>query len=356
MKNLLWYSMLLMPVFSKAQILYQDFNTSLGLGTCWGQSTTTGVVFRQTTPPATNVHEGSGALGMYSCCGIPGQAAMYISPELPDGSHDVSFWVKSSSAGCGPTLDIGICGTAGANFEIAESVSGWPNPAAWFFFSTSVVTNSAQKRIALQEPLGGSCTIFIDELTITNVGEPDDCEEFVLPVQLPDFKAFKKEKSIHLVWQSTMETRFKGYNVERSANGLGFIALAYITAKGSNSLYFFDDPQPLPGPNYYRLKMLDYDGSATYSDVIRITSDDSKPNFQLFPVPAREEITLQWEAEQVGENVLIQIIDPFGRVLLEQENYSSKGIQTTNIALSNLPQGSYYVSCKGTYLRFVKHD
>jgi hypothetical protein len=354
MKNLLWGSILLVSNLSNAQTLYQDFNTSLGLGTCWGQSSTSGVVFRQTTPPSTNVHEGSGALGMYSCCGNPGQPAMYISPELPDGSHDVSFWIKSSSSGCGPTLDVGICGTAGANFEIIESVSGWPNPAVWFFVSMTVVTNAAKKRIALQEPLGGSCTIFIDELTITNAGNPADCEEYVLPTQLIDFNAIEQEDKIKLNWKISFETNLKGFEVERSANGMEFLTLAFTPSQGQRTTYSFTDAQPLPEYNFYRLKMLDYDGYSVYSKVIEMACDNVKPILQVFPVPAREELTIQWRAEYDEDSALIQIIDHHGRVLLQQEAIFAKGIQAMTLPITTLPPGAYIVRCNGVSRRFDK--
>lgn len=342
-----------------AQDLYQDFNSNLGLGNCFSEGATTGVVFMQTTAP--NVHEGSGALGMYSCCGNPGEPAMYISPELPDGSHTVSFWIKSSSFGCGPTFSVGRCSdAAGTGYETTGSVSGWPNPAVWIQVSFTVVTNSAKKRVVLCEPAGGGCTVFVDELLITNAGDPTGCEEFSLPAQLIDFKALNQERQVELFWQTSAENQLSGFQVERSADGLSFHALGLVAAKGGKNIradYRFSDVTPLAGRSFYRLRELDDDGKFHFSKMLEIVRAAQENTLSVFPSPTAANLTLNWQSTVEGQ-ISFHILHPDGRVAIAITKAISKGENKFDLEVQHLPSGTYLLWAKCEQFvhtqRFVK--
>ncbi len=70
-----------------------------------------------------------------------------------------------------------------------------------------------------------------------------------------------------------------GFEIERSINDINnFVTVGFVIGKGStaeiNYYSFTDHPQIGSGSQiYYRLKQIDFDGTFSYSDVVRVTFD-----------------------------------------------------------------------------------
>jgi hypothetical protein len=98
-----------------------------------------------------------------------------------------------------------------------------------------------------------------------------------LPVSLLSFTASLQVGSVLCNWQTTAEQNTSHFVLEKSTGGASFYPLANITAAGnSNALlhYRYNDAavQPATGSKlYYRLRIVDKDGSFTYSNVAVIT-------------------------------------------------------------------------------------
>lgn len=94
-----------------------------------------------------------------------------------------------------------------------------------------------------------------------------------LPVNFIAFTGVYQNKGVLLKWTTGSEQNSKGFEIERSPNGVDFIKLGAVSAAGfSNSErnYEFTDVNPLEGTSFYRIKQLDDDGSFIYSKIIRI--------------------------------------------------------------------------------------
>ena len=72
------------------------------------------------------------------------------------------------------------------------------------------------------------------------VGLPD----FVLPIELFDFQAIDKTKSVQLTWQTTKEINASHFDIERSTNSKTFEKIWETKAKGASATYNFDDNTP----------------------------------------------------------------------------------------------------------------
>lgn len=86
---------------------------------------------------------------------------------------------------------------------------------------------------------------------------------------ITNFSAYPKDNGIMLEWDSGIEVRLEEYEVQRSVSGGPYMAVTAIKALGSNSRYFYFDESVFSKPTNrtysYRLKILDNDGSFTYS-------------------------------------------------------------------------------------------
>lgn len=119
---------------------------------------------------------------------------------------------------------------------------------------------------------------------ITNPGDP-------LPVKLLVLKLTRKENRFLLEWKTAQESRFSHFDIQRSRDARTFQTLGTLYSKGTGSPYVFTDGEPLPDKNYYRLKMVDNDGSFKYSSIVTGTSDMRDQPF-VFPNPGGSQVTI----------------------------------------------------------------
>ena len=162
-----------------------------------------------------------------------------------------------------------------------------------------------------------------------------------LPVKLEDFSVVKKGENALISWKSSSEENFSHYVVEKSAEGEKFVQFAVVGGTGSGSTYSRVDGSLFDGFNYYRLKVMDLDGSYVYSQVkvINFTSERSK-ELAVFPNPFNEGFTIS--GLNIGED--ISIYDITGKTVLQMVDTKEQNIK---IDLSDHPTGIYNVLIKG---------
>jgi hypothetical protein len=137
--------------------------------------------------------------------------------------------------------------------------------------------------------------------TLSNVGfriERGDAEvrfrnARILPVNLISFNAQPMGEKVELAWQTAWEKNSKEFVVQRSSDLKEFGDLATLPAAGdaqSRNSYTFTDHSPLPGTNYYRLRMVDFDGTYEYSKVIDAQLRPDQPLVLVSPNPATAQL------------------------------------------------------------------
>jgi hypothetical protein len=93
-----------------------------------------------------------------------------------------------------------------------------------------------------------------------------------LPVILESFTARAVESGVNLVWKVSAEASFSHYEVERGISATEFKSINTVSAS-NKKLYSVIDTKAQEGRNYYRLKMVDNDGSFSYSSIVNIDID-----------------------------------------------------------------------------------
>jgi hypothetical protein len=69
-------------------------------------------------------------------------------------------------------------------------------------------------------------------------------------------------------------------------------------------------------------------------------------NFNLFPNPSKEKITLSWSQENLAP-AKVRIFNTFGQLVEELSvNVSHSGVQTYTMDVSKLEQGTYMVNLR----------
>ncbi|GAB2954447.1 hypothetical protein GCM10027048_19830 [Hymenobacter coalescens] len=115
----------------------------------------------------------------------------------------------------------------------------------------------------------------------------------VLPVSLLGFRAERRgPRTVQLRWATAQEKNNDRFEVEKSTDGHRFGRVGVVSGHGTTTraqAYVFADAEA-PVAAYYRLRQVDSDGTATYSDVQYVAAADAA--LALFPNPTTGEVHL----------------------------------------------------------------
>ena len=96
--------------------------------------------------------------------------------------------------------------------------------------------------------------------------QPVASDEWVL------FESQFLDGQVYLRWQTELEKKPKGFEIERSSDGESYEPIGKISGKTrtNKQQYRYRDVLPLPGQLYYRLRLVDAAGESSYSDIITV--------------------------------------------------------------------------------------
>ena len=144
-------------------------------------------------------------------------------------------------------------------------------------------------------------------------------QQSALPVQLANFNAVAAGQSrVRLNWSTVSETNNYGFEVQksaRSAEGYETIANSFVPGHGTTlkpEQYSYVDETAQPGMWYYRLKQIDLDGTAHYTDGVQVSmvmgvKETAPVEFALnqnYPNPFNPETQIKFAVEQSGRTTL----------------------------------------------------
>jgi len=154
-----------------------------------------------------------------------------------------------------------------------------------------------------------------------------------LPVTIYAFNAYY-DKEVKLQWSVGEETNLFKYIVEWSINGRDFTTIATVDAKGYTS-YTAAHTTPVAGINYYRIQMLDKNGSKRYS-VVRTVNTNIVSIATVYPNPAKDYVNISFK-RAIENDTNIRLLNTAGMVV-KQQNITT---QQSSVYVNDLPQGVY---------------
>ena len=178
----------------------------------------------------------------------------------------------------------------------------------------------------------GSAANEIDFMNPENCAYVDaqlcDCgagmEESPLPVNLISFDAVSVSGNHRLQWKVSDEIDLAHYDVQRSTDGRNFTSIGIVTAN-AGTFYNFNTAA-IPGTAYYRLKMMDLDGSHEFSRIVRLNS--KQQNFiEIAPNPFSNQILLNLN---IANDAVygMRLIDAMGKVVRQKQERLSRGMHS----------------------------
>jgi hypothetical protein len=172
----------------------------------------------------------------------------------------------------------------------------------------------------------------------------------ILPVQLLKFAAvLNSNQTVGLSWATAQEVNSDYFSVQRSTDGVNFVEMGKVKAKGFSSIvtnYAFTDQSILNGKAYYRLQIFDLDGKFTYSKVLTVSSEFTGNSLLVFSNPFLDQIRLQINLGS-ADQMVFSLTDVLGRSILKQEFRAQEGSNFVNLQPGNgaLP-GVYFLNIK----------
>ena len=174
-----------------------------------------------------------------------------------------------------------------------------------------------------------------------------------LPLKLLDFSAAQDSKKVSLFWNTVNEINTARFEIETAVDGSHFKHIGTVTAKpaSTKNSYDFTDLEPLTDTRYYRLKMLDKDGSFSYSKTL-ILNPKTAGKLSVFPNPAVNTITVTYPRITTAGKLQVLAVD--GRLL--QTVALSAATTQTNVDVKSFASGTYYIklTASGSIVSFVK--
>jgi hypothetical protein len=227
-------------------------------------------------------------------------------------------------------------GTTTFSFDLS-SVTALNNAATVYF---RVVDNSTTSISGGAVGTGG--TSRVDNITVSGFT--------IFPINLLSFNGSLNNNSVSLSWATTNEVNTSGFEIQRSANGRDFSTISFVSAKGSliNNSYSLLDEKSISGTNYYRLKMVDKDGSVSYSQVVSIKTKSI--GIGVYPNPVKGELTVQHEGGIKGAT--ISVLNFEGKEVMRAS--IQVGATQTSLDATKLAPGTYMVIYNNNGERLTK--
>jgi hypothetical protein len=170
-----------------------------------------------------------------------------------------------------------------------------------------------------------------------------------LPVVLVQFAATAEgSAAVRLTWATASEKNSRHFEVERSADGVAFVAIGTVAAAGTTATartYALRDAALPAGASvlYYRLRQVDLDGTAHYSPVRSVAVASG---LSLYPNPA---LGGGATLSGVAPGAAVQVLDALGRVAAT----ATADATGTAALAAGLAPGVYVVRAGSAALRLV---
>lgn len=185
---------------------------------------------------------------------------------------------------------------------------------------------------------------------------------FPLPLELSHFEVVTKQKSIQLNWIAQNLQNFDGFEIQRSIDGMQFSKITFV--KGENNLdpieyTYLDNDINTGALFYYRLKMIDLDGSFTYSKIQSASIEDAIEKINILSNPATEVLCFRVTLTK-DDYLNAKIFDINGRLMNQFNSALPSGTSTLNLDLMDLKNGVYFIAIESTdgifSDKFIKTD
>lgn len=265
--------------------------------------------------------------------------------NITSNSFDLNWTVPAFGAGSIDNYRIEV--SASSNFSSLITPPFYVSNSTFTYSLTGLSPNTTYYyKVSADKNQFTTQGAFSNIITVTTLG--------VLPVNLLSLNVSKGKDANLLQWSTSFEQNSKSFEVQRSIDGINFTSISTIYSNGNSSStkqYQYLDNLTLNTAQfyYYRLKMLDINGSYKYSDVVLIKNAQDA-TITLYPNPSTDNVIINITDKSLL-NTVASVSDISGK-LIQNVNI----IQTaTSVNIKNYSLGVYVVTfANGQSLKLLK--
>lgn len=223
-------------------------------------------------------------------------------------------------------------------FNYSETLKGWRNNAGT---PVGLYLNAPDRTYGLSAADARNYLLTAKGWTIEgDAASGTECSD-LLPVTLVSFSGQKDNENQNVLkWATADERDFDRFEVQRSEDALSFEKIGEVygiaanigsAAQSTPALAEYDFTDRSPGfSNYYRLKMLDRDGSFEYSRIIVIENAGEQAVGSFYPNPSSGKVWVDVNALESGRWTLT-VVDASGKNIVRRTYDLQKGKNTISL-------------------------
>jgi hypothetical protein len=206
------------------------------------------------------------------------------------------------------------------------------------------------------DPADIGCVVLRQDTTVAGAYTPDlvidgirvgnTWNDAPLPVELSSFTSNVNGRNIQLNWLTKTEKNSDKFVIEREAIGANWEAIGSVKAavlSNSPKNYSYSDTKLQSGKYQYRLKMVDNDGSFTFSSIeaAEVAVPKDFVVSQNYPNPFNPSTKIDYQVP-VDAKVILEVYNIAGQKVSELVNQEqSAGYYTVDFGASKLSSGVY---------------
>ncbi len=194
-----------------------------------------------------------------------------------------------------------------------------------------------------------STTAITADADLTNgqlvTGRDFGVQLIIVPLTCNDFFSTVQNNKVVLKWAVVLQTNTKGFNVQRSRDGINFETIGWVNASSNSvalvNFEFTDTDIISPKIYYYRLQEISLNGMQQFVCRVVLVRFEGKDKWiTIFPNPAREYVNLDMNKLPAGL-LAIRLYDAKGILTIHKQMNISAGSTYERLSLTALPAGIY---------------
>jgi hypothetical protein len=167
-----------------------------------------------------------------------------------------------------------------------------------------------------------------------------------LPLTLTSFTGSRKGDNAELNWTTSYEEQVKAFFIEQSTNGRDYATVKEIPANNRPSAY--RSTVALAKDSYFRLRMVDIDGTTTFSPIVVVQQLTDAFQLAIQSNPVRGGNAAVVISTQQNQQGTLLIVDNSGRMIRRTAVTVQKGDNRVAMDLSGVNNGQYFLYFQGS--------
>jgi photosystem II stability/assembly factor-like uncharacterized protein len=208
--------------------------------------------------------------------------------------------------------------------------------------------------------------VIVSDLLVTNTGkmrmatfgrglwERDLAPSSILPFVFKDFYVSAENEGNQLRWTISTQGNVDRYEVEYSNDAANFRKVATVTATGGSGdiTYHYLHPITNDMDGFYRIRIIDADGSFEYSTVQSVKAKKLITKLTVMPNPTTGVFRMKIPSDNKGA-LNMQVYDGAGKLVLLKRLELRPGAQEVPVNISHLAAGTYQLVCEGYEVKYT---